>query len=425
MEAIDQIFRTIGLWFSNFLLNTLGLPVEVAGPVGILVQALVVCTFAAVTFLALTYTERKVIARVQDRIGPNRVGPYGLLQPLADAIKMFTKEQTMPEVADKMVFQLAPLLAAIPSLMLFAVIPYGEGMVASNLDVGLIYIIAIGSFAEIAILMGGWSSRNKYSLLGAMRAVAQMISYEIPMVLSFMGIILMTGSLRLNDIVVAQLVPFLLLQPIAFFIFLITAAAETGRSPFDIIEAESELLAGYHTEYAGMQFGLFQMGEFLGFYAQSAVLATLFFGGWRGPEFLPSWLWFWLKTWIGVFIFQWAFRTTFPRLRIDQLQAFCWKFLVPVSLLNVFVTAILVKFVPIVEIANGVVTGPLSKGIGGWLMTIAIYLAANALMVLLVAVLYRGEVRRTVSQFEARVDSGVSPAPTPAPKVTDREAVSA
>lgn len=426
LQAIDQIFITIFGLFSSFLLDTLGLPTELAQIIAILVQAIVVCTFAATTFLALTYTERKVIARVQDRIGPNRAGPFGLLQPLADAIKMFTKEQTVPDVADKLIFHIAPIFAAAPALMFFAVIPFGEDMVASDLDVGLIYIIALGSIAEIAILMGGWASRNKYSLLGAMRAVAQMISYEIPLVLSFMGLILITGSLNLNDMVVAQVVPFILLQPLAFLIFVTAAAAETGRSPFDIMEAESEIIAGFHTEYAGMQFGLFQMGEFLGFYGQACIMATLFFGGWRGPEMIPSWLWFWLKSWIGIFIFQWAFRSTFPRLRVDQLQAFCWKFLVPAAVLNVFVTAVVVKIAPVVSWQNGVLetVGGDFLGLGfglGWLPVTAIYLAANAITIAILAVLYRGEVRRTVAQFEVRELSAEQPS---APRL-DTEALPA
>lgn len=416
MEAIDNIFRSLGDFGRSLLINTLGVPEGIANVIGMLTVALVVSTYAALTFLALTLLERKVVARMQDRIGPNRVGPYGMLQPFADAIKMFTKEQTMPDIADKVVFQMAPVLAAVPALMTFAVIPFGNGMVASNLDVGLIYIIAIGTFAEIAIIMGGWASRNKFSLLGAMRAVAQMISYEIPMVLAVMGLILITGSLRLNDIVLAQGLPFFLLQPLAFFIFLVSAAAETGRSPFDIMEAESEIVAGYHTEYAGMQFGLFQMGEFLGFYGQSAIATTLFLGGWRGPEFLPSWLWFWLKTWIIVFIFQWAFRGTFPRLRVDQLQAFCWKFLVPAALLNVFVTAIVAYFVPIVS--NPRVQGP--DTVVEWLTILVVYLVANVAMVVLLAFLYRGEIRRNIGQYEARVDSMA-----PSPRVVEREAATA
>jgi NADH-quinone oxidoreductase subunit H len=416
MEAIDGLFRSLGDFGRGFLVNTLGAPEWLANIIGMLTVAIVVCTYAALTFLVLTLLERKVVARMQDRIGPNRVGPYGLLQPIADAIKMFTKEQTMPAIADRVVFQMAPVLAAVPALMIFAVIPFGDGMVASNLDVGLLYIIAIGTFAEIAIIMGGWASRNKFSLLGAMRAVAQMISYEIPLVLALMGLILMTGSLRLNDIVLAQGLPFFLLQPLAFFIFLVSAAAETGRSPFDIMEAESEIVAGYHTEYAGMQFGLFQMGEFLGFYGQSAIATTLFLGGWRGPEFLPSWLWFWLKTWLIVFIFQWAFRGTFPRLRIDQLQAFCWKFLVPAALLNVFVTAIVAYFVPIVS--NPRLQGPDTAV--EWLTTLAVYLVANVAMVVVLAFLYRGEIRRNIGQYEARVDSMA-----PSPRVVEREAATA
>jgi NADH-quinone oxidoreductase subunit H len=418
MEVIDRIFISAGDFGRSLLVETLGVPEGIANLIGLLTVAIVVCTYAALTFLVLTLLERKVVARIQDRIGPNRVGPYGMLQPFADAIKMFTKEQTMPEIADRVVFQIAPVLAAVPSLMLFAVIPYGQDMVPANLDVGLIYIIAVGTFGEIAIIMGGWASRNKFSLLGAMRAVAQMISYEIPMVLAFMGIILMTGSLRLNEIVLAQGLPFILLQPLAFFIFLVSAAAETGRSPFDIMEAESEIVAGYHTEYAGMQFGLFQMAEFLGFYAQSAIATTLFLGGWRGPAFLPSWMWFWLKTWLVVFIFQWAFRGTFPRLRIDQLQAFCWKFLVPAALLNVFVTAIIAhpQFFPIVTMQEGgrvIREGPVE-----WLTALAVYLIANVLMVVLLAFLYRNEIRRSVGQFEARVES-MTPA---AARPVEREA---
>lgn len=426
MEFIDQIFVNLWGWFISLLIDTLGIAPEIVGLIDIFLKAIIVCTFAATTFLALTFTERKVIARVQDRIGPNRVGPYGLLQPLADAIKMFTKEQTMPAIADKVIFQIAPIFAAAPSLMIFAVIPFGRDMVASDMDVGLIFIIAIGSIAEIAILMGGWASRNKYSLLGAMRAVAQMISYEIPLVLSFMGLVMITGSLNLNDMVEAQVVPFLLLQPFAFLVFIISAAAETGRSPFDIMEAESEIIAGFHTEYAGMQFGLFQMGEFLGFYAQACIMATLFFGGWRGPEailfgysILPSWLWFWLKCWIGVFIFQWAFRSTFPRLRVDQLQAFCWKFLVPASVLNILITAFVTKLVPIVNWPEGatelqLVGGALIPGVpaaANWLLVTIIYLAANLLTIIILARAYRGEVRRSVAQLEARESSGLTSMP--------------
>lgn len=420
--SIDQVFITIGARFSSFLVDILGVPLTLAGYIGILLQAIVVCTFAATTFLALTYTERKVIARVQDRIGPNRVGPFGLLQPLADAIKMFTKEQTMPAIADKVVFQIAPIFAAAPSLMMFAVIPYGRDMVPSDLDVGIIYIIAIGSIAEIAILMGGWASRNKYSLLGAMRAVAQMISYEIPLVLSLMSLVMITGSLKLNDMVLAQVVPFIVLQPFAFLVFTIAAAAETGRSPFDIMEAESEIIAGFHTEYAGMQFGLFQMGEFLGFYGQSCIMATLFFGGWRGLEIagiviLPTWLWFWLKSWIGVFIFQWAFRSTFPRLRTDQLQAFCWKFLVPAATLNVLVTAFVSRFMPIVSWESGeLATVP--SGFG-WIPVVVVYLVANFITIAILAFFYRREVSRSVAQLEVREQGMISPARV------EREAVAA
>ncbi len=439
MEVIDQLFNNIGAAFYGFLTGTLGLGAATADPIFGVVQAIVVCTFAALSFLALTYTERKIIARVQDRIGPNRVGPFGLLQPLADAIKMFTKEQTMPKVADAVTFQLAPVLAAAPAMLLFAVIPFNEGLVASDLDVGLIYIIALGSLAEIAILMGGWGSRNKYSLLGAMRAVAQMISYEIPLVLALMSLAMLSGTLNMSEVVRVQILPFVLLQPVAFFIFIIAAAAETGRSPFDIIEAESEIVAGYHTEYAGMQFGLFQMGEFLGFYAQACILATVFFGGWRGPEIIPGWLWFWLKSWIGVFIFQWAFRSTFPRLRIDQLQAFCWKFLVPAALLNVGVTAIIGFVRPILQRPTDAINGAantfpwlIENGVRvpnffaqtpvDWLITLGIYLVANLITVLILAFAYRNVVRKSVeAQMDSKVPGGVTAIPAP----VEREAATA
>jgi NADH-quinone oxidoreductase subunit H len=328
-----------------------------------------------------------------------------VLQPIADAIKMFTKELTTPAGAHKLTFNLAPIIAVAPALMVFAVIPFGEGMVAADLNVGVIYFIAISSVAEIGILMGGWASRNKFALLGAMRAVAQMISYEIPMVLSFMGILMMAGTLRLSALVEAQVLPFLLLQPLAFIIWLISATAELNRSPFDTMEAESEIVAGYHTEYSGMKFGLFQMAEFVAAYASAAIATTIFFGGWRGidlPGFdlVPGWLIFWLKTYIIVFVLFW-FRGTFPRLRIDQLQSFCWKVLVPAALLNVLVTGIIVYFFPIMR--NGV---QVPAGVG-WIPTAIAYLVGNIVTVAILLVLYRRPTRRAAAQFQAAT-------PTPA-----------
>ncbi|MCZ7572643.1 MAG: NADH-quinone oxidoreductase subunit NuoH [Ardenticatenaceae bacterium] len=397
MAFLDRLFIEIGHAWTTFLLRFL--PEGVVSLIGILLSAILISTFAALTFLVMTFLERKVVARIQDRIGPNRAGPFGVLQPFADMLKMFTKELTTPAGAHKIVFNLAPIIAAAPGLMIFAVIPFGKGMVAADLDVGVIYFIAIGSIAEIGILMGGWASRNKFALLGAMRAVAQMISYEIPMVLAFMGILMMAGTLKLSALVEAQVLPFLVLQPVAFLIWLVSAAAELNRSPFDIMEAESEIVAGYHTEYSGMKFGLFQMAEFVAAYASAAIATTVFFGGWRGidlpgVDIIPGWLIFWLKSYIIVFALFW-FRGTFPRLRIDQLQAFCWKFLVPAALLNVLVTGVVVYFFPIMRVGVQVPAG------AGWVVTTAAYLIGNAITIVLLLIFYRRPTRRAAAQFQA------------------------
>lgn len=404
MNLLDRLFINIGDAWTSLLLRFL--PEGVVSLIGIFLSAVLISTFAALTFLVLTFLERKVVARIQDRIGPNRAGPLGILQPIADAVKMFTKELTTPAGAHKLVFNLAPIVAVAPALMVFAVIPFGPGMVAADLDIGLLYVVALGSVAEIAILMGGWASRNKFALLGAMRAVAQMISYEIPLIFAYIGILIMAGTLRLSGLVEVQVLPFLLLQPVAFLIWMVSTAAELNRSPFDIMEAESEIVAGYHTEYSGMKFGLFQMAEFVAAYASAAVATTVFFGGWRGIDLpgidiVPGWLIFWLKTYIIVFVLFW-FRGTFPRLRIDQLQSFCWKFLVPASLLNLMVTGFVAYFFPIVR--NGVLV---PAGFG-WVTTAAAYLVANVLTVALLLILYRRPTRRAAAQFQAAAPTPVA-----------------
>lgn len=402
MQFLDRIFINIGDAFSSFLLQYL--PEPAVAIIGMLLSAFIISNVAAFTFLFMTYLERKFVGRIQDRIGPNRVGPYGLLQPIADGVKMFTKELITPEAANKVVYNLAPVLAVAPALMVFAVIPFGRDMVASDLDVGLLYLVAITSVTEIAIIMGGWASNNKYSLLGAMRAAAQMLSYEIPMVIALLNIILMAGTLRLTSIVELQTVPFALLQPLAFIIFLISAAAEVARSPFDIPEGESEIIAGYHTEYGGMKFGLFQMAEFVAAFGMACIMVTVFLGGWRPWIIpLPSWLWFAIKVFAVSFLWFW-FRGTFPRLRIDQLQAYCWKFLVPASLLNVVLTGVLVTFFPLVR--NGELQ---VQGVGGWLSFTAVYLVANVLLIGVLALLYRGPTKRAAEQL--RVE-GKTPSPT-------------
>jgi NADH-quinone oxidoreductase subunit H len=293
----------------------------------------------------LTWFERKIIARIQDRWGPNRVGPWGLLQPIADGIKMLLKEDITPSSADKPLHMLAPVMIVVPSLLMFSVIPFGKDMIVVNLNIGIFFFLAISSLETIAIVMGGWASRSKFSLLGGMRAVAQVVSYEVPLALSVISVVMVVGSLSTQDIAAAQSgflgMNWFIFRPwglLGFILFLITGVAEVNRTPFDTPEGESELVAGYHTEYSGMKFALFQMAEFLSAFAVSAMATTLFLGGWNGP-LLPSWLWFMLKAMTLVFFMMWL-RGTFPRFRIDQVMAFSWKFLLPLSMANIFVTAV-------------------------------------------------------------------------------------
>jgi len=283
------------------------------------------------------YMERRLLGRFQSRLGPNRVGPWGLLQPIADILKLLTKEDIIPKDADKVVFTLAPIVMLAPALLILAVVPFGANSFLANLNVGILYVLAIGGMTTIAIFMAGWASANKYALFGSMRAVAQLISYEIPAVLSIVGILLLVGSLSMVKIVEAQTIPFLLVQPLGLFIFLVGTSAELNRTPFDLVEAESEIIAGYHTEYSGIKFALFQAAEFGSILVAGGVISVLFLKGWEGP-FLPSHVWFIIKVMFIAFLMIWI-RATLPRLRVDQIMEFAWKFLFPLSLLNIFVTA--------------------------------------------------------------------------------------
>ena len=285
-----------------------------------------------------TWFERRAIGRFQARIGPNRWGPFGLLQPIADLLKMLTKEDTVPREADRWVFNLAPILLFVPIPLIFAVIPFGKNSYLANLNIGILFIISVTTVSTLAIFMAGWASASKYAMIGAMRGVAQLVSYEVPMVLSIVGVILLTGSLSMVSIVEAQGIPFLLLQPLGFLIFLLAASAEMSRTPFDIIEADSEIVAGYHTEYSGMKWGMLQLAEFAAPLATGAIMATLFLQGWRGPV-LPSHLWFFLKAFAIVLLLLWI-RATWPRFRVDQIMGFAWKGLFPLALVNLFITAI-------------------------------------------------------------------------------------
>jgi NADH-quinone oxidoreductase subunit H len=318
-------------------------PIDIALMLGkIALVFFVILTLAAY----LVFAERKVLAWIQDRKGPNRVGPFGLLQPLADLIKLLTKEDFRPIAADKWLFYLAPAMAAIPAIMIFAVIPFGAPLTifghtvalqVSDLNVGLLLFMALSSIAVYGVALGGWASNSKYALLGSLRGLAQLISYELSMGLSLVPVVMLARSFRLSDIVNAQSSCwFIVYQPLAFFIFLISIAAECKRIPFDLPEAEGELVAGFHTEYSGMRFGLFFVGEYINIIVLGGLAATFFLGGWHGP-WLPPIVWFSGKVLAFAFLFIWM-RGTLPRLRYDQLMHFGWKILTPLALINILVT---------------------------------------------------------------------------------------
>ena len=298
----------------------------------------VIIGFVLTMVMGVIYIERRGMGRMQSRLGPNRTGPFGLLQPVADAVKVLLKENIVPTAADKIVHWLAPVVAFAPALMIFAVIPFQNGALLADLNIGILYIVAISSVSTVGVFMAGWGSSNKYSLLGAMRNVAAVVSYEIPLVLAIVGVVLIAGSLSLNQIVLAQNIPFILLQPLGFLLFFAAGCAEINRSPFDLMEADSEIVAGFHTEYSGMKFAMFYLVEYAEAVAISAIITTLFLSGWKGP-LLPPWLWFIIKLLIVFFTMVWT-RTTLPRIRIDQLMAFGWKFLFPLALINLVITAI-------------------------------------------------------------------------------------
>jgi NADH-quinone oxidoreductase subunit H len=300
---------------------------------------IVIALFALTTVAAwLIWLERRMLALWQDRYGPNRAGPFGLFIVVADTIKLFFKEDWIPPFADKKIFVFAPTIVAAAVLMSFVVIPFAPGLLIADLNVGLLFFLAMSSLGVYSIVLGGWASNNKYSLLGALRGASQMISYEVFMGLSLMGVVMLSGSFRLTDIVLAQKdYWFIVTQPVAFVVFLIAGIAETHRLPFDIPEAESELVAGFHSEYSGMKFGMFFIGEYLGITLISAMIATLFLGGWLGPAFLPPLVWFILKTFVFILLFI-LLRASLPRPRYDQLMEYGWKILLPVALLNLLIT---------------------------------------------------------------------------------------
>jgi NADH-quinone oxidoreductase subunit H len=313
-----------------------------------LVKVLIVFTVALLIVAYMTLMERKVLGHMQVRFGPNRVGPLGLLQPVADGIKLFFKEDIIIPHANRVIYILAPAAIVVTALLSFAVIPFGDAitirghsidLVVADVNVGLLYLFAVSSLGVYGVAMGGWSSNNKYSLLGAIRSSAEMISYELPLGLSIIGVLMIAGSLSLTKIVGAQSSAwFILYQPLGFIIYLISAVAECSRTPFDLTECENELVAGYQTEYSSMKFGMYYLAEYAHILVVSSLAVTLFLGGWQGP-FLPPVIWFLIKVFIFIFFFIWI-RATFPRFRYDQLMKFGWKVLFPLSLANILITAV-------------------------------------------------------------------------------------
>lgn len=317
--------------------------------VRLIVGLVIILAFSQLNALFLVWLERKVAGRIQLRPGPMEVGPHGLLQTIMDGIKLVGKELITPRSVDRKLFILAPVMVFMPVLVGFLVLPFGPGLILRDMNVGILLIFSFSTFTVLAILAGGWASNNKYALLGAIRSVGQNVAYEIPLLLTVMSVVLMVNSMRFSEIVAAQgRVWFIFLQPVAGLLYLICATAETNRAPFDIPEAESELVAGFHTEYTGMRFGLFFLAEYTNMFIVSAVATSLFFGGWHGPfgfDFgLPGVVWFLIKTYVLIFVIMWV-RWTFPRIRFDQLMNFSWKFLIPVSLVNLVVTAVVLKLI--------------------------------------------------------------------------------
>ena len=345
-EIIDQIFVLLKHWLMGHVPAILQ---PVASPILSVVPVLLAFPLL---FAITTVLERKGLGRIQNRYGPNRVGPFGFFQPIADGIKSLTKEDIIPRTADHLVHLLAPILIVIASFLVYAVLPIGRNMVIANLNAGVLFFFAVGSMVELSVFMAGWSSRSKYSLLGAMRAIAQMISYEVPLVLASIVVIMAAGSLSTVTIVNLQATytgiwpHWYVFTPwglTGFIIFMIAATAESNRCPFDLPEGESEIIAGYYIEYSGFKFALFFLGEYLGMFATSAMAITLFLGGWAAPfsflTWIPSYVWFFAKLLALIIVFIWI-RGTLPRLRMDQLMNFAWKFMLPMSLINIIAAGV-------------------------------------------------------------------------------------
>ena len=366
-----------------------------------LLGGFIVVTIGALGVPYIVWLERRLLGRFQHRWGPNRVGKFGLLQPIADAVKLMAKEDITPKLADATVFSLAPIAFAGPVLAVFAVIPWAAHTAVSDLDVGALYAVAISTVGEIGVFMAGWSSNNRYSLFGAMRSVAMLVSYEFPLVLSVGAIALLAGSLSLGAIAEAQgTLPFILFQPLGFLVFVTAISAELNRPPFDLMEAESELVTGFHTEYSGMKWAVVQLGEYAGMIAFSLVIATLFLGGWQGP-ILPGYVWLPIKAVAVVSVFVWV-RATLPRLRVDQIMGMAWKFLLPLAVLNLFVTAGEVLAYP--------------DGLALWLIPVNWVLAIGGIVAGARLLRFHGETRQVIHPGRPVITPAVGYSPGKSPK---------
>lgn len=340
-KSVDQIFVNAKQWLLSWLMPAPGWVVQVASS---LISIFALLAVFLTLFALMSVLERKILGRIQNRYGPNRVGPFGLLQPVADGIKMLIKEDIVPARADKLVHFLAPILIAAAAILVLGVIPYGRNMTPFTIDGGILFFFAVGSTTELAVFMAGWGSNNKFSMLGAMRAIAQMISYELPLIITVLPVVMVVGSLTPDRIVAAQagytlgLVPrWFVFTPwgaVAFILFFVSGLVESNRTPFDVPEGESEIVAGHMTEYSGFKYATFFMAEYIGMFAITGLAATLFLGGWHSPvqtlEFIPSYVWFFAKLSTLLFVYIWL-RGTLPRTRIDQIMNFAWKFMLPMS----------------------------------------------------------------------------------------------
>lgn len=342
----DQLTGFVN-WLENLLLS-LGLAESFVSFLMATLGVLTIMIFVLVLDVFLVWVERKVVARFQGRLGPNRLGPFGIIQPFADIIKLLIKEDITPIGADRILFNLAPPFAMAAVLLIWAVIPFSDGLLGADINVGVLYIVGVGAIGTLSIILAGWASNNKYSLLGAFRTVAQMIAYEVPMVIVLLVPVLLAGSMNVSEIVDSQGVWYIFIAPLAAIILLITAIAEIGRTPFDLLEAESEIVAGFHIEYTGMKFGLFYAAELLHALTVGALFATLFLGGWRGPyadQFpILGVFYLFLKAFLIYYVIMWI-KYTLPRIRIDHMLNFNWKFLTPLALTLLMVTAITDKII--------------------------------------------------------------------------------